>query len=122
MGMAVTNHHYANLSYLLMSFISRLPESARWLISKSKEETAKKSLETIYSKEDAQSKLKELQDAQENEANGKVGYKDMLLPGGPQFHPTMVTVMGQINQALTGTSLSPYQPKPKLTANPSGYG
>jgi hypothetical protein len=31
-----------------------------------------------------------------------VSYKDMLTPGHAQFHPTMLTIMGQINQALTG--------------------
>jgi hypothetical protein len=26
----------------------------------------------------------------------------MFTPGHAQFHPTMITIMGQINQALTG--------------------
>ena len=36
----------------------------------------------------------------------------MLMPGGVQFHPTMVTVMGQVNQALTGYgAISVYGPQ-----------
>ena len=36
----------------------------------------------------------------------------MLLPKGPQFHPTVVTVMGQVNQALTGYgAVSAYGPQ-----------
>jgi MFS family permease len=86
---------------LLMSVISRLPESPRYFISKKQKENAKKSLETLWSKEDAKSKLDELQEAQNNGSGSKVGYKDMLLPGGSQFHPSMITVMSQANQALT---------------------
>ena len=39
------------------------------------------------------------------EASGSdenVGYMDMLTPGHDQFHPTIITIMGQVNQALTG--------------------
>lgn len=36
----------------------------------------------------------------------------MLLPGRSQFHPTIVTIMGQINQALTGYgAVSVYGPQ-----------
>ncbi|TIA46184.1 general substrate transporter, partial [Aureobasidium pullulans] len=36
----------------------------------------------------------------------------MLTPGHAQFHPTMITVMGQINQALTGYgAVSVYGPQ-----------
>merc|ERR1712093_248884 len=84
---------------LLMSFISRLPESPRWFISKERTDDAKKALQSIYSNQDAKCKLEELQEANENEGDEKVGYKDMLLPGGSQFHPSMVTVMGQVNQS-----------------------
>ncbi|CAL3967646.1 unnamed protein product [Diplocarpon coronariae] len=97
---------------LLMSFISRLPESPRWFVSKDRTGEARKALQTIYSKDDAKSKLEELREAQDNESETKVGYKDMLLPGGSQFHPSMVTVMGQINQALTGYgAVSVYGPQ-----------
>jgi MFS family permease len=97
---------------LLMSFISILPESPRWFISKDKTDQAKRALERVYSKDDAKSKLKEIQEAQESESDDKVGYKDMLLPKGSQFHPTMITVMGQVNQALTGYgAVSVYGPQ-----------
>ncbi|PVH85251.1 general substrate transporter [Cadophora sp. DSE1049] len=97
---------------LLMSFISRLPESPRWFVSRDRTDDAKKALQSIYSKEDAKSKLEELQEANENESNEKVAYKDMILPGGSQFHPSMVTVMGQVNQALTGYgAVSVYGPQ-----------
>lgn len=96
---------------LLISFSSRLPESPRWLISQSRKDDTKIALEEIYSKEDAKAKLEELQEANDNETE-KTGYKDMLLPGGSQYHPTIVTVMGQINQALTGYgAVSVYGPQ-----------
>jgi len=97
---------------LLMSFISRLPESPHYFMSKEKKFDAQKALESLYSKEEAKSKLDLLEEAQKNEGDEKVGYKDMLLPGGSQFHPSMITVMGQINQALTGYgAVSVYGPQ-----------
>ena len=97
---------------LLMSVSSRLPESPRYFMSKEQKDDAQKALEELYSKKDAQSKLDDLQEAQDNESDAKVGYKDMLLPGGSQFHPSMITVMGQVNQALTGYgAVSVYGPQ-----------
>lgn len=89
---------------LLMGVISRLPETPRWFISKERRDDAKDALEDIHGKETAVEKFAELEKAQEEESGEKVGYTDMLLPGGSQFHPSMVTVMGQVNQALTGPS------------------
>jgi Sugar (and other) transporter len=95
-----------------MSFISRLPESPRYFMSKEQKYEAQKVLEELWSRKDAKSKLDDLQEAQDNESNAKVGYKDMLLPSGSQFHPSMVTAMGQINQALTGYgAVSVYGPQ-----------
>lgn len=38
--------------------------------------------------------------------------RDMLTPSHDQFHPTMLTVMGQVNQALTGYgAISVYGPQ-----------
>ena len=97
---------------LLMSFISHLPETPRWFITKERKDDAKKALESIHGKKEARSKFEELQKAQDEESDEKVGYKDMLLPGGSQFHPTMITVMGQVNQALTGYgAVSVYGPQ-----------
>ncbi|KAH8756173.1 general substrate transporter [Hyaloscypha finlandica] len=97
---------------LLTSFISRLPESPRYFMSKAQKYEAQKALEELWSKKDAKSKIDDLQEAQDKENGAKVGYKDMLLPSGSQFHPAMVTVMGQINQALTGYgAVSVYGPQ-----------
>ena len=86
----------------LLSFISKLPESPRWYVFHDKGEEAKKSLERIEGSEEAPKKYEELEEAAKNESDEKVGYVDMFTPGHKQFHPTMITVMGQINQALTG--------------------
>jgi MFS family permease len=87
---------------VLMSVISQLPETPRWFMSKERKDDAKKALEFVHGTDVAKWKYEELDKAQKEESNEKVGYIDMLLPGGSQFHPTMITVMGQINQALTG--------------------
>ena len=87
---------------LLMSFMYRLPESPRWLISKEKDEKAKGALAEIFDEGDVDGELEKLQKGREEESSHKVGYSDMLLMWGSQFHPTMLTIMGQVNQALTG--------------------
>ena len=87
---------------LLLSFIYRLPESPRWFISKKRDKDAKKALEEVYSEEDVDSEFEKLTTAREEESSKKVNYSDMLIFEGSQFHPTMVTVFGQVNQALTG--------------------
>ena len=57
-------------------------------------------------------KFDELKKAQEDESSHSIGYNDMIWPGSKQFHPTMVTVMGQVNQALTGYgAVSVYGPQ-----------
>jgi hypothetical protein len=97
---------------LLMIVISRLPESPHWFMSKERKDDANKSLTTIYGEDGSKDKLQTLEEAQKNEGDEKVGYKDMLLPGGSQFHPLMITVMGQVNQALTGYgAVSVYSPQ-----------
>lgn len=97
----------------LMSVIARLPESPRWFLSKEREDDAKSALDMVYGKNStSKDKLSSLKEAQENESDTKVGYKDMLIPGGSQFHPSMITVMGQVNQALTGYgAVSVYGPQ-----------
>jgi len=97
---------------LLMSFISQLPETPRWFISQERKDDAKKALEEVHGKEEAKSRLEELEEAQKDESDKRVTYSDMLLPGRSQFHPTMITITGQINQALTGYgAVSVYGPQ-----------
>ncbi|MCJ1473574.1 hypothetical protein MMC13_002225 [Lambiella insularis] len=97
---------------LLLIFIYRLPETPRWCISKEKQDKAKEALIDIYGEDEAESKLDELKSAYEEESGKPVNYSEMIFPSGSQFHPTMVTVMGQVNQALTGYgAVSVYGPQ-----------
>ena len=97
---------------LLLSFIAQLPETPRWFMSKGRKDDAKKAREYVHGKKEAKPKFEELEQAHKDESDKKIGYKDMLLPTGAQFHPTAVTVMGQVNQALTGYgAVSVYGPQ-----------
>lgn len=97
---------------LLMAFIGVLPESPRWLVSHDRKDDAKAALTRIYGEEQAKETLDNLIESNDNESSKNVTYTDMLTPGHAQFHPTMVTVMGQINQALTGYgAVSVYGPQ-----------
>ncbi|KAL8873277.1 MAG: hypothetical protein Q9174_001223 [Haloplaca sp. 1 TL-2023] len=97
---------------LLLSFIYRLPESPRWFIFHDREEDARAALVDIDGEDQADEKVEELKKAHEEESSHSIGYNDMIFPGGQQFHETMVTVMGQINQALTGYgAISVYGPQ-----------
>jgi MFS family permease len=96
---------------LLMAFVERLPESPRWFIFNDRQDDAKEALSEIYGDE-GKEKFDELLEQHEKEKDEKVGYMDMLTPSHPQFHPTMVTIMCQINQALTGYgAVSVYGPQ-----------
>jgi MFS family permease len=97
---------------VLMSLMGRLPETPRWFMSRKRKDDARTALKFIYGEEASKSKYKELKKAQQDESKEKIGYRDMLLPGGSQFHPSMITVMGQVNQALTGYgAVSVYGPQ-----------
>ena len=97
---------------LLLSFIYRLPETPRWFIFHQRNEDAKKSLAEIYGEDGTEGKYEELVKANEEESSHAIGYNDMIWPGSKQFHPTMITVMGQVNQALTGYgAVSVYGPQ-----------
>lgn len=97
---------------LLLSFIYRLPESPRWFIFNDQEDNAREALVDIYGKDEADGKFDELKKAHDEESSHSIGYSDMIFPSGQQFHETMVTVMGQINQALTGYgAVSVYGPQ-----------
>jgi hypothetical protein len=86
----------------LLCFIQALPESPRWYVSHGRTDDATESLTRIMGEEDAKKKCDELVEAKEDESDENIGYKEMLTPGHAQFHPTILTIMGQVNQALTG--------------------
>ncbi|GAW19527.1 hypothetical protein ANO14919_090150 [Xylariales sp. No.14919] len=97
---------------VLISSISRLPESPRWFVSRGRDDDAMNALTDLFDESKARETLDELIEAQAEESNAKIGYVDMILPRGTQFHATMLTVMGQINQALTGYgAVSVYGPQ-----------
>lgn len=99
---------------LLLSLASRLPETPRWYMSKWRKQEAREALVDLHGEDQAESMLRDLSAAQRDEDDNaeRVGYSDMLLPSGSQFHPTMITVMGQVNQALTGYgAVSVYGPQ-----------
>ncbi|OCL08801.1 general substrate transporter [Glonium stellatum] len=97
---------------LLIAFIKRLPESPRWLVYHNRKKDARQALENIYGYEEGKAKWDELLESHEKEKDAHVGYRNMFTPGHPQFHPTIVTIVGQINQALTGYgAVSVYGPQ-----------
>ena len=97
---------------LLLSLIYRLPESPRWCIFHSRQDQAKESLKDMFGADQADSKLEELEKAHEEESSHSIGYADMLWPGSQQWHQTSITIMGQVNQALTGYgAISVYGPQ-----------
>lgn len=88
---------------LLLAVVKFLPESPRWFMDKNRVEDASNSLQGIFGEEAGKERAKELVEIHEQEQKEKkVGYVGMLTPGNTQFHPTIITIMGQVNQALTG--------------------
>lgn len=86
----------------LLAIFERLPESPRWFLFHERDEDAKKSLTFIYGEEEGEKKFQSMSDEAKSESDQIIGYKEMFTPSHPQFHPTMITIMGQVNQALTG--------------------
>lgn len=86
---------------LLLSFITRLPESPRWALMQEREDDAEDAMKEIYGEDEYEDKFKELKKTNEEESDKNIAYKDMLSSEGKQFHPTVVTIMAQVNQALT---------------------
>ena len=98
---------------LLFTVIARLPESPRWYILQNKKDKAKASITNVFGEDQAEEILDSLLAIrEEEEKKGAIGYIDMLNPYKEQFHPTCVTIMGQVNQALTGYgAVSVYGPQ-----------
>ncbi|KAF2422080.1 general substrate transporter [Tothia fuscella] len=97
---------------LLLAVIGRLPESPRWCLFHGKEEASKRAMMKLMGEEDGEESYRELVKSHESESDTNVGYWDMFTPGHTQFHPNMITIMGQINQALTGYgAVSVYGPQ-----------
>lgn len=96
---------------LLMALVERLPESPRWFIFNGKKDEARSALESIYGDE-AEEKFDGLVEQHEKEKDEVVGYADMVSPSHPQFKPTCIVIMLQVNQALTGYgAVSVYGPQ-----------
>ena len=95
----------------LMAVIELLPESPRYFVLQGEHDKAAAALDAIYpagskapgsdlSADDNKRRLNELIAIHEEET--PVSYLDMITPGHPQFHATIMTFMVQFNQALTG--------------------
>ena len=99
------------VSLLLLVF--RLPETPRWFILHDQKDNARESISAVFGEDQADDTLKELTEAHEREEkDGMPGYAEMVRPSGSQFHPTIITIMGQVNQALTGYgAVSVYGPQ-----------
>jgi sugar porter (SP) family MFS transporter len=98
---------------LLFTGANLLPETPRWCVLHGDEDRAKKSIARVFGDDEVDGRIKELTEAHEREEQeGTATYWDMIKPGGSQFHPTVITVMGQVNQALTGYgAVSVYGPQ-----------
>lgn len=102
-GVADTYNCDANL---FCRSVARHPASSgappRWLVLNDRNEDAERSLKNMLGEKEGQKKCEGILEAANKERQENVSYKNMLTPGHAQFHPTVITVMDQINQALTG--------------------
>ncbi|KAK9418383.1 putative Major facilitator superfamily (MFS) profile domain-containing protein [Seiridium unicorne] len=103
----------------LMLCVESLPESPRWFIYQGRDDDARKALEMIYGGKygegeegEGDRKFEDLKKKHDDEVGDNVSYWDMFTPSHDQFHPTVITIMVQINQALTGYgAVSVYGPQ-----------
>lgn len=96
----------------LIALVKILPESPRFFIYNEREDEAKQSLKRIYGDDEYESKFNELKESNKREGSANVSYANMFTPSHDQFHPTVLTIMAQVNQALTGYgAVSVYGPQ-----------
>ena len=82
---------------LLMAIIELLPESPRWLLFHDRRGEAATSLKDIYPDSTDESLKLQLDGlVKSSQQEEKVTYLKMITPSHPQFHPTMVTIMGYV--------------------------
>lgn len=103
---------------MLLAVIGTLPESPRWLLFHGQEERSKSALEEILGEKgdeeeesEADKKFEELKESYKQESDNSVSYRDMFTPSHPQFHPTIITIMVQVNQVRPIKVLKIHKPK-----------
>lgn len=105
-----------------MSIIAWLPETPRFHILHEQKDEAGKAMQRIFpDQEESKKKLDNLVKSHEQESSASVSYMEMMFqPSSEQFHPTMLTIMAQVNQALTGYgAVSVYGPQIFEVSRPS---
>jgi hypothetical protein len=99
----------------LFSGTTLLPETPRWCVLHDKTDKAKRAISIVFGSDAVDSTINDLTEAHKKEQEeGEPTYYDLLFPNTPksQFHPTVITIMGQVNQALTGYgAVSVYGPQ-----------
>jgi hypothetical protein len=90
---------------ILFAVIAQLPETPRWQVLHQQDDKAKRSIATVFGEEEVENRFKELTEAHDKEMEDGAA-------SGSQSNLTVITVMGQINQALTGYgAISVYGPQ-----------
>jgi hypothetical protein len=94
---------------VLLACVKSLPESPKWHIYNGREDEARKALVKLYGGKysdgeegEGDRQFEELKKTHEEESKAAISYWDMFTPSHAQWHPTVLTIAVQINQALTG--------------------